>query len=57
MFKVEVSYFNETAVEKQRIIQARNPEDSLIHLIFEFRSEPHGTCIIACSGSKLSAPV
>jgi len=53
MFKVEVSYFNETAVAKQRVIQARNPEDSLIRLICEFRGKPHGKCISACSGSKL----
>ena len=57
MFKVEAGYFNETAVEKQGVIQARNPEDSLIHLICEFRGESHGKCIGASSGSKLSAYV
>jgi hypothetical protein len=57
VFKVEAGYFNETAVEKQGVIQARNPEDSLIHLICEFRGESHGKCIGASSGSKLSAYV
>jgi hypothetical protein len=60
-FKVEGSYFNETTVEKLRIIQGINPEDSLIHLICEFRSEPHGKCISACleccNGIQLSVHV